>query len=138
MTTFPGVAKLNEANVPVVVGLDDERIRLVAGEVAIGEWPVGEYSIIDLGSGTFVIEADEDTIAFHPDDPGGFARGLAPTRIDVVSGSAASERPHSTVNADVVDIRESPRPGVKTMIGFYALAALTAALGVWALLSLIF
>ncbi|MGA7097871.1 MAG: hypothetical protein WB245_09925 [Acidimicrobiia bacterium] len=137
MTTFPGVAKLNEANVPVIVGLDDERIRLVAGDVSIGEWPVGEYSIIDLGSGTFVIEADEDTIAFHPDDPGGFAQGIAPTRIDVVSGSTATEVRQPTPVADVVEIREGPPPGVKTMVGFYALAALTGVLGVWALLSLI-
>lgn len=138
MTTFPGVAELNQSTVPVVVGLDDERIRLVAGEVAIGEWPIGEYSIIDLGSGTFVIEADTGSIAFQPDDPGGFARGIAPTRIDVVSGSSAAESAHRAGSADVVDIRDGPRPGVRTMVAFYALATVTGALGIWALLSLIF
>ena len=38
MTTFPGVATLKEDNVPVMVGLDDEKITLVSGEVSIGEW----------------------------------------------------------------------------------------------------
>jgi hypothetical protein len=135
MTTFPGVAELNETNVPVIVGLDDERIRLVAGEVAIGEWPIGEYSIIDLGSGTFVIEAADDSIPFHPDDPGGFARGIAPTRIDVVSGTASSNGARANTS-DTVDIREGPKPGVKTMVGFYALVAVTGGLGIWALISL--
>ena len=76
MTTFPGVATLKEDNVPVMVGLDDEKITLVSGEISLGEWLAGHYGVIDLGSGEFVIEAEDDSIPFLPDDPSGFAIGI--------------------------------------------------------------
>ena len=76
MTTFPGVATLKEDNVPVMVGLDDEKITLVSGEISLGEWLAGHYEVIDLGSGEFVIEAEDDSIPFLPDDPSGFAIGI--------------------------------------------------------------
>ena len=76
MTTFPGVATLKEDNVPVMVGLDDEKITLVSGEVSIGEWLAGQYEVIDLGAGEFVIEAEDDSIPFVPDDPSSFALGI--------------------------------------------------------------
>ena len=86
MTTFPGVATLKEDNVPVMVGLDDEKITLVSGEVSIGEWLAGQYEVIDLGSGEFVIEAEDDSIPFVPDDPSSFALGIQGDAETPVSG----------------------------------------------------
>ena len=128
MTTFPGVATLKEDNVPVMVGLDDEKITLVSGEISIGEWLAGQYEVIDLGSGEFVIEAQDDSIPFLPDDPRGFALGI----------QRESETPVNTARSSTTpDIEEGPPPKPATVIAFWVLAIFTAALGVWATLSLL-
>ena len=127
MTTFPGVATLKEDNVPVMVGLDDEKITLVSGEISIGEWLAGQYEVIDLGSGEFVIEAEDDSIPFLPDDPSGFALGIQGDPENPVS----TNRPGATL-----EIKEGPPPKPATVIAFWVLAVFTAALGIWATLSL--
>jgi hypothetical protein len=128
MTTFPGVATLKEDNVPVMVGLDDEKITLVSGEVSIGEWLAGQYEVVDLGSGEFVIEAEDDSIPFHPDDPGSFALGIQREPETPV----AAERSTGTHV-----IEEGPPPKPATLAAFWVLAVITAALGIWATLSLL-
>ncbi|HSJ85476.1 MAG TPA: hypothetical protein VLA91_16870 [Acidimicrobiia bacterium] len=125
MTTFPGVVTLNDDNVPVMVGLDAERITLVSGEISIGEWLAGEYEVIDLGSGTFVIEADKDSIPFLPDDPGSFARGLHREPVP----ATVSDR---SAPMDSIEIKEGPPPKSATLVAFWLLVALTTALGIWA------
>jgi hypothetical protein len=128
MTTFPGVATLKEDNVPVMVGLDDEKITLVSGEVSIGEWLAGQYEVIDLGSGEFVIEAKDDSIPFHPDDPSSFALGI-------------QREPETPLAADLSsathEIKDGPPPKPVTLAAFWVLALVTAALGIWATLSLL-
>lgn len=129
MTTFPGVVTLNDDNVPVTVGLDEDRITLVSGEGSIGEWLAGEYEVIDLGSGTFVIEANDDSIPFLPDDPGSFARGLHREPVPATAGRSAP--------MDSIEIVEGPPPKTATLVGFWILVALTTALGVWAAIGLL-
>lgn len=129
MTTFPGVATLKDDNIPVMVGLDDERITLHSGETSIGEWLAGHYEVVDLGSGEFVIEAEDDSIPFVPDDPSGFAVGISR---DEPAPATVGPGP-----SDTMEVREGPPPRPATMVGFWLLAALTAALGIWATLSLI-
>jgi hypothetical protein len=128
MTTFPGVATLKEDNVPVMVGLDDEKITLVSGEVSIGEWLAGQYEVIDLGAGEFVIEAEDDSIPFVPDDPSSFALGI---HRDTESPAAADRSPGAFV------VKEGPPPKPATLAAFWVLAVITAALGIWATLSLL-
>jgi hypothetical protein len=126
MITFPGVVTLNDDNnVPVTVGLDEDRITLVSGEVSIGEWLAGEYEVIDLGSGTFVIEAEDDSIPFLPDDPGSFARGLHPEPVP----ATVTDRARSM---DTIVIKDGPPPRPATLIAFWLLVAVTTALGIWA------
>lgn len=132
MTTFPGVVTLNNDDVPVMVGLDDERISLIAGEVSIGEWLSGEYVVIDLGSGTFVIEAEDDSIPFHPDDPRGFARGVNRDQSEPAPSPADPARA-----LDTIEIKDGPAPQRATVAAFYTLVVITAALGIWALISLL-
>lgn len=129
MTTFPGVVTLNDDNVPATVGLDEERITLVSGEVSIGEWLAGEYEVIDLGSGTFVIEANDDSIPFLPDDPGSFARGLHREPVPAAPGRSSP--------MDSIEIVDGPPPQTATLVGFWILVALTTALGVWAAIGLL-
>ncbi|HEU5113853.1 MAG TPA: hypothetical protein VFU96_11095 [Acidimicrobiia bacterium] len=127
MTTFPGVATLKEDNVPVMVGLDDEKITLVSGEISIAEWMAGQYEVIDLGSGEFVIEAEDDSIPFLPDDPSGFALGIRKETEAPIPGDRSST---------TLEVREGPPPKPATVIAFWVLAVFTAALGIWATLSL--
>jgi hypothetical protein len=123
MTTYAGVATVENDHLPIKVDLDDEKITLVSGETSIREWPAGDYKVIDLGSGEFVIEAEKDSIQFLPDDPRGFAKR--------VQGEPEPGR------ADNFQVRLGPPPRPLTLVGFWALAAVTAALGVWGFLSLI-
>jgi hypothetical protein len=131
MTTFPGVVTLNDDSVPVMVGLHDDKISLVSGEVSIGEWLSGQYEVIDLGSGTFVIEAEHDSFSFHPDDPHGFARGISREQ-----ESEPERAPAPVRSLDTIEIKEGPPPQRATLVAFYTLTAVTAALGIWALISL--
>ena len=128
MTTFPGVATLKEDNVPVMVGLDDEKITLVSGEVSIGEWLAGQYEVIDLGAGEFVIEAEDDSIPFVPDDPSSFALGI---QRDSETPASSSPLARSTRS------QGGPPPKPATLAAFWVLAVITAALGIWATLSLL-
>ncbi len=130
MTTFPGVATLKEDNVPVMVGLDDEKITLVSGEVSIGEWLAGQYEVIDLGAGEFVIEAEDDSIPFVPDDPSSFALGI---QRDIETLAASQEAGRSTA---ALEVNDGPPPKPSTVAAFWALAIITAALGIWATISL--
>ena len=128
MTTFPGVATLKEDNVPVMVGLDDEKITLVSGEVSIGEWLAGHYEVIDLGAGEFVIEAEDDSIPFVPDDPSSFAQGI---HRDTETPAAADRSPGA------LEVKEGPPPKPAAVAAVWVLAVITAALGIWATLSLL-
>jgi hypothetical protein len=126
VTTYAGVATVENDHVPVRIDLDEEKISLVSGEVSIREWLAGDYQVIDLGSGEFVIESEQDSIQFVPDDPRRFAEGI--------HGEPESV-PGRVV--DTFEIRTGPPPKPLTLVGFWALAVVTAALGVWGLISLL-
>lgn len=132
MSNFSGVATMNDDRVPVTVGLDEEKISLVAGDRSLGEWSANECEVTEVESGTFVITAADDTISFRPDDPGSFARGLGlwsrPGELGGGPGGEATAPVHPV---------EAPPPGQATRIGFYALTVLTVALMIWAVISLL-
>lgn len=123
MTQYRGIATIEDDQFPLTVNLDDDKLSLVSGERSVGEWPAGAYLVIDLGEGTFVIEAEESSIPFQPDDPGDFARGL--------SGETSTEADGPTV------VAESPPPKPATIAAFYTLVVVTVALGIWALIALV-
>ena len=124
MTAYSGVATVANDHVPIRVDLDEEKISLVSGEVSIREWVAGDYQVIDLGSGEFVIEADNDSIPFVPDDPSRFAA--------VVRSETTPDKAR-----DVWEIKIGPPPKPLTLVLFWILAAFTAALGTWGLISLL-
>jgi hypothetical protein len=82
--------------------------------------------VIDLGSGEFVIESEEDSIPFVPDDPRRFAEGTQ-GEPESIPGRVS----------DHFEIRTGPPPKPLTVVAFWALAALTTALGIWGLISLL-
>jgi hypothetical protein len=138
LTTFPGTVAFEDDRVPVTVGIDLDKITLISGEIEIGEWPAAECTFLEKGDGSWVIEAEDDAVFFLPDDPGRFARGLA--RHLIVDSGSLSDNDHLTSEgAGSVGFTVPDGPGAKplTLVGFYALCLVTAALGVWALFSLI-
>jgi hypothetical protein len=138
VTTFPGAVAFEDDLVPVTVGIDIDKITLISGEVEIGEWPAAECTFVEKGDGSWVIEAEDDAVFFLPDDPGTFAQGLAGHLI--IDGDALTDAMRGTrasTDATVFTVPEGPAPKLLTVVGFYALCAVTLAFGVWAILSLL-
>lgn len=127
MADFAGQVLLDEDRIEVVIDLTGDTISLTAGNSKVGMWPVSECIVRPDGRGRWSISAEDDTLSFLPDDPAGFARtlnGSAP-HADWARGRHLKESLH-----------QSPPPRTSTLLGFYALCAVTAVLGIWALISL--
>jgi hypothetical protein len=135
--TFAGVVTLEDDRVPVTIGFDDDEVTLVAGRVEIGKWPAGDCNFVENGDGTWVIEADDGSVSFRPDDPQQFEQGLADQLVaDADLPAAVSGEEPGVEEPDGV-VLDGPRPRPWTVVGFYALALVTAALGVWSFISII-
>jgi hypothetical protein len=104
----------------------------------IGEWAVGEYSIDHRGAGVYTITADNESLRFVPNRPDLFAAGVGHPLDDL--GPSVEETPGRHLAEPLVDgLGEGePPPRPLTRALFYTLAGTTAALGLWALLRLIF
>ncbi|MEX1125711.1 MAG: hypothetical protein WEE53_08600 [Acidimicrobiia bacterium] len=138
MTTFPGTVAFEDDRVPVTVGIDIDKITLISGEIEIGEWPAAECTFVEKGDGSWVIEAEDDSVFFLPDDPSRFARGLAGHLIiDPDSLTDAMSSTATTAGAGEFTVAEGPAPKPLTVVGFYALCLVTLALGAWAVVSLL-
>ena len=137
MTTFPGTVVFEDDRVPVTVGIDLDKITLVSGEIEIGEWSAAECTFLEKGDGSWVIEAEDDAVFFLPDDPGRFARGLAGHLIIDTDALTDEIGPIAATDAAGFSVPDGPSAKPLTLVGFYALCVVTAALGVWALFSLI-
>lgn len=136
MSIYDGVVTLDESDVPVIVELGDDHIRLSASGTEIGQWPTHECHIAHISDSTFSITAEDETLEFVPNQPslfaaavnGGARSAVPPTR--PVRSGAETEPP-------AVGDREAPPPKPLTMGLFYGLCVTTGALAVWSLLSLI-
>lgn len=141
MSIHDGVVTVNNDDVQVILGLDEETIRLSAGGVEIGEWAADACSIDAAADGSFTITAEDETLRFVPNDPTGFATAMRGGRLPEPEPrtSLSTTEPESQSNVTVA-AGESETPDAKpvTMMVFYGLVVLTAVLGLWALISLIF
>lgn len=133
MPIYDGVVTLDQTDVPVIVELDEDYVRLSASGTEIGNWRTDECQIAHLGSTAYAITAEDETLHFVPNQPGLFAAA--------VKGGAPGEsvspvpEPAPTGVADVPDDAPAPKP--LTMGLFYALCVTTAALALWSLISLV-
>jgi hypothetical protein len=136
MPSYDGVVTLAEDDIPVIVELDDDTIRLSASGTEIGLWPKSECEIRHLGNSTYVIEAEDETLSFVPSEPTLFAAA--------VSGESSSTYPHTPEpvvpaqppTADRPDA-DAPPPQAMTMGLFYALCTVTVGLAIWSIISII-
>ena len=128
------MVRLDNEQVPVIVGFQENALRMSSGGEEIGEWAEGDYSIANAGDGVYTITAENEALQFTPANPTLFAAELG-GGIEVPAPTEPVAQAEPTDNGAVED--EAPQPKKATMIGFYVLAAVTAALGLWALVSLV-
>jgi len=138
VSIYEGVVTIDEDDVQVILGLDGNKIRLSAGGLEIGEWSADECSIDSVGDGVFTITAENETLIFVPNNPTSFEAAMN-------GGGAPDEAPDGTVEqsteptvAPPGETDHIPDPKPVTMVVFYALAAITGVLGVWALIAIVF
>ena len=133
MPIYDGLVTMADTEIPVVVELDDLTIRLSASGTEIGEWTTEECRISHVEDTTYAISAENETLTFVPSQPTLFAaaveNGAAPTRPVRPTNDVATQGPEQII--------EAPPPGPVTRGLFYALCAVTMALGVWSLVSII-
>lgn len=147
MPAYDGVVTVAEDDIPVIVELGDDIVRLSASGREIGEWRTGEYEIRHLGDSTFAIQAENEILEFIPSQPTDFAAavngGLPGTDAkpadepSAILPPAVSEPTTEAEPAPKPRVGEAPPPRATTMGLFYALVLVTAALGIWAVISLI-
>jgi hypothetical protein len=138
---FDGVVTVDDDEVPVIIGLEDDGIRMSTNGTEIGEWATGEFSIDHHGDGVYTITADNETIRFVPNRPDLFAAGVGHPRptAQAPAPAPAPRQPEDEARhmaEDQADGAPPPKPLTRAL--FYTLAGTTAALGLWALTRLVF
>lgn len=140
MPTYDGVVTLDQTDVPVIVELNEEYVRLSASGTEIGNWRADECQIAHIGSTAYAITAEDETLHFVPNQPGLFAAAVnVGGHGESVSPAPKPEpEPASSARADVAGRPdEAPAPKPSTMGLFYALCVTTAALALWSLISIV-
>lgn len=146
MPRYDGTMNLDQGEIEVIIGLDPDRVHLRAGDLEIGDWGAEECSIAHLGEGVYVITAENESLRFVPKDATLFEQGLNHGTGYGLSPPPEQERPgghrgrhvrHADVPASAPPPGEAPPPKPATVALFYALAAGTTALGVWALINIL-
>jgi hypothetical protein len=131
---YDGVVAFDDTHIPVIVGVEEDVIRLSADGTQIGEWTGEECTILYEGEGVFIINAEEESLRFLPRDPKSFAAAVNGGPMTPPTSTTGEDNPETTVPA--VDSAVAPEPKKITKILFYLVAAMTAVLGLWALASL--
>lgn len=137
MSIYDGVVTIDENDIQVVLGVNEDKIWLSAGGLEIGEWSAEECSIDSVGDGVFTITAENETLTFVPNNPMTFSAAM--------NGGSTSDRAIDTpvekpAESEMVSSSETdpvPDPKPVTMVIFYALVAITGTMGLWALISII-
>ena len=137
MPIYDGVVTLDQTDVPVIVELNDEYVRLSASGTEIGNWRADECQIAHIGSTAYAITAEDETLHFVPNQPGLFAAAVN------VGGPGEAVSPAEPVPEPAPTSHvagrpdEAPAPKPSTMGLFYALCVTTAALALWSLISIV-
>lgn len=160
MAIYDGVVTLADDEIPVIVELDENSVRLSASGREIGQWHGDECVIHHVADEIYSITAEDETLEFIPSQPslfaaavnGGVGTPVAPPPEPRPESGPETERgsePESgqaesgtgpDITADVDkshQIREAPPAKPLTMGLFYALCVVTAILAVWSLISIV-
>ncbi|HUG32152.1 MAG TPA: hypothetical protein VMM14_04600 [Acidimicrobiia bacterium] len=145
MAIYDGVVSLADDEIPVLVELGQDHVRMSAGGAEIGHWPTAECHIAHIEDGVYTITAEDETLRFVPNQPTLFAAAVnGSPEAPLVTVAPEPERepgerePGSPEPDAGVAMGEAPPARPLTMGLFYALCFTTAALAVWALISILF
>lgn len=130
LAIYDGVVNLSDHDVPVIIEIDEETVRLSASGAEVGTWPTDECDITRSDETTFLIHAEAETLPFVPTQPGAFAGAVG-----LSDGKGAVPLPPDLERSAGPD--EAPAPKPLTVGLFYALALATGASGVWALATIV-
>jgi hypothetical protein len=135
MPHYDGVVTIADDDFPVIVEFDDDLIRLSASGTEIGQWNADDCEITRVADSTYMIKAENEVLEFVPSQPGLFAAALTGDRIPTVADAPQAEK--DSPEAQIDPMAEAPPPKPLTVGLFYGLCAITAALALWSLISLI-
>lgn len=154
MSIHDGVVNLADDDIPVIIELNEGRVRMSASGREIGDWGSDECHITHVADSTYAISAENETLEFVPSQPAVFAAAVNGSASPAMTAPKAGPEAPPSPAADVAvtssepeptespapndDIREAPPPKPLTMGLFYALCVSTAALAVWSLIAIIF
>lgn len=137
MAIYDGVVTLADDQIPVIVELDDEYVRLSASGTEIGQWRADECRIDTVDDTTYTITAEDETLEFVPTQPRLFAAALNGASEEAVETPVHHAEPESEPVSHP-NAAEAPPPKPLTMGLFYALCLVTAVLAIWSLITIIF
>lgn len=137
MAIYDGVVTLADDQIPVIIELDDEHVRLSASGTEIGQWRADECRIDPVDDTTYTITAEDETLEFVPSQPRLFAAALNGASDEAIDTPVQHARP-AAEQVPSANTAEAPPPKPLTMGLFYALCALTAVLALWSLITIIF
>lgn len=136
MAIYDGIVSVADDDIPVIVELGDEVVRLSASGTEIGQWPAEECLITHVGDTVYTITAEDETLEFVPNQPSLFAAAVNGNPEKPAVPLPPEPEPAAITTED--DFREAPPAKPITMGLFYALCLATAALAIWSLVSIIF
>lgn len=136
---YDGVVTLAGDDIPVIIAIDSDHVRLSASGMEIGDWPASDCRITHLADSTFSITAENETLEFVPSRPSLFAAEVNGGQPVPWVGEKPEPEPQipSIAESDEVAGSEAPPPSATTMVLFYGLCGLTAALALWALIDIV-
>lgn len=142
MSIHDGVVTLDNNDIQVILGVEEDSVRLSAGGVEIGEWSFEECTIDPAGEGKYNITAENEVLLFVPNDHGSFSAVINGSPTEIIDERTAPTEPRHAKRAEDVRgesafrIEEAPEPKAVTLAAFYTLVIVTLGLGGWALVSL--
>lgn len=136
MAIYDGVVNVADDEIPVMLELDEDSIRLSASGKEIGQWSTSECSIAHVDETTYSITAEDETLEFVPNQPSLFAAAV--NGGDPAKPAVPLPPPPEAEPAPADGVKEAPPAKPLTMGLFYALCVTTAALAIWSLISIIF
>ena len=137
MSIHDGVVTIDEDDVQVILGVEEDKIRLSAGGLEIGEWSVKDCSIDPAGDGVFTITAENETLTFVPNNQTTFTAAMNGGSITDAVPEPPVEGSTETAIASSTDSDQIPDPDRSRWSFSMPWPRSQVSFGLWALISIV-
>ncbi len=127
MPLYDGVVSVDDGDIDVIIGIEDDRVRMSSGGSEIGEWDAEDFRIELSEDGVYAITAENESLRFVPNEPGNFAR--------VVPGY--DPRPSPAVGTMTEAVEADKTQSRSSRVLMWAVATGVGGFGVWALVTML-